>query len=154
MPAAAVTEAQSAPVATEPVSTVPAEVAPDVDQGAAPTDPPVSASSPLTPPARPEPPVPDPGPAPEIRSLPTPGSVIVDLRWPGGIPADPEQLFDDPGPHMTTVTVSQTIIRLQYLPGATTPDEQLLYPAGWPLERAHAAKLRADLEEVRAQAAD
>ncbi|MBG0818984.1 hypothetical protein [Planomonospora sp. ID82291] len=146
---------QAAPAETTPATgeqPEPTEQAPaPVTPAAQPTQ-----AAPLTPPAAPARPAPDPGPAPQIRMLATPGSEFVDLLWgdnpPGQAPeqARPEELFIDPGAQFSYVTVARPLVKLFYLPGTTAPSEQLFRAAGSTLARDHAAKVRADLEAIRA----
>ncbi|MFI9845107.1 hypothetical protein ACIHFD_49370 [Nonomuraea sp. NPDC051941] len=106
-------------------------------------------AAPLEPPSAPLAPPEPTGPPVQINMIATPGSEFVDLVWPDGTPADPDELFTDPGAHFTYVNVAKPIIRRHFLPGALRPTEQLLFPAGWSLPRDHAAKVQTDLRAQR-----
>ncbi len=120
----------------------------------APTAPPVSQAAPLLPPATPEPPAPDFGPPPKVRDVVTPGSQFVDIMFGDtNAPADPAELFADPGEQYTYVLVARPLVRLQYQPGTVAPSATLMYPAGFRLARDHAAHIRGELEALRASQA-
>ncbi|MFD9947698.1 hypothetical protein ACFWYW_46470 [Nonomuraea sp. NPDC059023] len=150
-PAAGDPAAAAPPPADEPVQAAPPS--PEPPAAPPPTSKPAQAA-PLEPPAAPLTP-PEPIGAPvQINMLATPGSEFVDLVWDDGTPCQPEDLFTDPGPQYTTVLARAAIIRRHYQPGARRISDQLLMPAGWKLARDHAEKIKADLAEQRAKAAD
>ncbi|MFG6197761.1 hypothetical protein [Nonomuraea sp. JJY05] len=114
-------------------------------------------AAPIDPPAKLAEPAPDPGPAPQIRMLATPGAEFVDLLWGDHAPgqpmekAKPDELFHDPGAQFSYVTVARPLVRLFHMPGAAgTLGEQLFKGAGVPIDRGHAVKIREDLAAVRA----
>ncbi|MGW0485752.1 hypothetical protein [Nonomuraea sp. NPDC003214] len=109
---------------------------------AAPLDPP---AAPLAPPAPPTQPV-------QINMLATPGAEFHDLVLMNGRPADPDQMFDDPGVQYTYVVVREPIVRTAFLPNARRPSSQLLLQAGRRVPRDEAEKIKADLRAVRAAA--
>ncbi|MER6830950.1 hypothetical protein ABT352_33490 [Streptosporangium sp. NPDC000563] len=124
----------------------------DSDPPVLPEDGLVTLAAPLTPPAAPAAaPLAPPTPEPPMGQTAMPGSAFVDFVDEAGKPIDPDTMFVDPGARYTYVRTACRITRVHRQDGATTrTSDQLLYPAGRRLDRAEAAKLRAELESIRA----
>lgn len=122
-------------------------------QGDGPPAAPPAQAAPLEPPAAPAAPPPPPGPPTDMRMVATPGADFEDLVWSDGTPAEPDQMFIDPGAQYTYVMTAREIQRRQYLPGARRLSGQVVFPAGWRVAREQADRMKADLRRLREQQA-
>lgn len=110
-------------------------------------------AAPLEPPATPVAPVASPGPSVDMRMIATPGAEFVDLVWSDGTPADPDELFVDPGAQFTYVVTARAIERRYFQPGARRTSGDLVFPEGWRVAREHADRMAADLRRLREEQA-
>ncbi|MBG0818747.1 hypothetical protein [Planomonospora sp. ID82291] len=91
-----------------------------------------------------------------MRQLATPGTEFVDLVWgdnePGQEmePADPAELFADPGEHFSYVVVARPLVACIYLPGTVRTSHRLFATAGRRIGRHAAQKITDDLTKARA----
>ncbi|MFG1977004.1 hypothetical protein ACGFJC_47395 [Nonomuraea fuscirosea] len=145
---------QTEPVEPAPVEPgAPVEPAAGDDAGDELSGPAPAQAAPLEPPAPPAPlPVP-PGPPVDMKMIATPGTEFENLVWSDGTPADPDEMFVDPGAQYTYVVVAREIQRRFYMPGARRTAGQILFPEGWQVAREHADRVKNDLRRLRQEQA-
>ncbi|WP_433357747.1 hypothetical protein ACQP25_44965 (plasmid) [Microtetraspora malaysiensis] len=115
---------------------------------------PTSHAAPLLPPEEPTVPVETPAPAPDLRSVVTPGATFVDLKnGATGELAEPGDLWDDPGEPFTFVTARNPLIKVVVQPGARDTSETLFCAAGKRFSKEHARQIREGLAGLRAEQA-
>ncbi|SDH67172.1 hypothetical protein SAMN05421505_12023 [Sinosporangium album] len=132
-----------APPDTPPTAD-PAPLTPPDDDAPTPSQDHTSQAAPLTPPETPQPqpvvyePPLTPPPTSPFGQAPT-----YDLRWEDGTPADPDQLFTDPGAQYSYMVVTRRVLERYLLDGAQTYGQSLRYNAGARIPRAEADRIRA-----------
>ncbi|GHE31695.1 hypothetical protein GCM10017673_38060 [Streptosporangium violaceochromogenes] len=111
----------------------------------------ITPAAPLEPPTIPPPAEPPATPGPPLRHTVMPGAEFSDVLGEDGDPVDPDQMFIDDGPaHATYVRAAQRLTRRHRYLGANRFSTQVLYNAGRRVDKAEAAALRAEVEQLRA----